>query len=155
LFAAIALVTGCAGGEMSRFGDADGVFSSSGDSSDEGDASAATDPTAADDGADGGPTTAPATDDGADDTPVTTDPTDASTSGNDDTTGAAETSSTDPTDPSTTSESSSGAVDTGIGDSVDLSGWTIVQTMSDRELELPAGTVVPLGGTLVVARDSS
>lgn len=157
--AALAL-GGCAGGEMSRFGEADGVFST-GESSGGGDDSPTTDPTAAEDGADGDPTTAPATDDGADESPTTTDPTAADSAADDESSsddGSVEESSSDggevTTDPSTSSESSDGG-DTALPDSVDLSGWTIVQTDSAREIELPAGTIVPLGGTLVIARNAS
>jgi hypothetical protein len=47
-------------------------------------------------------------------------------------------------------ESSTTATPSGI----DLSGWTIVQTESDRTFEIPGGTFVPEGGTLVVGRDA-
>ncbi|HWB76570.1 MAG TPA: hypothetical protein VG755_16505, partial [Nannocystaceae bacterium] len=147
--AVLALLGGCAGGEMSRFGDADGVFST-GESSGGGDESPTTDPTATDDGAEGDPTTAPATDDGAD--ASTTDPTAADSAADDDSSsddGSVEESSSSgsaevTTDPSTSSESSDGG-DTAMPVDVDLSGWTIVQTDSAREIELPAGTIVPLG----------
>lgn len=38
---------------------------------------------------------------------------------------------------------------------VDLSGWSVVQTQSDRVLVLPEGTIVARGGTVVIARDAS
>lgn len=40
-------------------------------------------------------------------------------------------------------------------DSVDLSGWTVVQTGSDRTFALPMGTIVPAGAVLVLGRDAS
>ncbi len=40
-------------------------------------------------------------------------------------------------------------------DSVDLSGWTLVQTGSDRVFTLPAGTIIPAGAILVVGRDAT
>ena len=40
-------------------------------------------------------------------------------------------------------------------DSVDLSGWTVVQTGSDRTFTLPPGTVLPAGAVLVLGRDAT
>ncbi len=40
-------------------------------------------------------------------------------------------------------------------DLIDLSGYVLLQTDSDRELELPPGTVVPVGGYVVVGRDAT
>lgn len=52
------------------------------------------------------------------------------------------------------SESSTTAVEP-PEDSVDLSGWTVVQTGSDRTFALPEGTIVPAGTVLVLGRDAS
>ncbi|MBX7082327.1 MAG: lamin tail domain-containing protein [Nannocystaceae bacterium] len=57
------------------------------------------------------------------------------------------------------SSSDGGASDSSSGgegaraEPVDLSGWIVVQAASDREFVLPEGTLVPRGGTLVLARD--
>src|SRR5688572_6512725 len=49
-----------------------------------------------------------------------------------------------------------GGTETGAtADDIDLSGYAIVQTMSDRTLTLPAGTVVPAGGYLVIGRNAT
>ena len=145
---------------MSRFADADGVFSTSDGSGDDGDASPTTDPTAADDGTDGGPTTAPTTsNDSAADGPATADGADdaadaGGTTGADDGQDGGSSGSVD--EGGTTSDTgTSDAGDTAIDDDVDLSGWTVVQTNSAREFVLPDGTIVPRGGTLVIARDAS
>ncbi len=143
---------------MSRFGDVDGVFSTGESSSGGADATPGTDPS----GSEGGPTTA---------APTTTEP---GTTGTPSTTAATDDGETTPADDSsssevgveesssgassdeggTSSESSSGGETSPLED-VDLSGYTVVQTGSDREFVLPAGTVVPLGGSLVIARNAS
>jgi len=38
------------------------------------------------------------------------------------------------------------------GDGVDLSGYVLTQTNSDKSFTIPAGTIVPVGGTLVIGR---
>ena len=42
-----------------------------------------------------------------------------------------------------------------MGEAIDLSGWTLVQTNSSRTFTLPEGTLVSAGGLLVVGRDAS
>jgi len=80
------------------------------------------------------------------------DPGEASTGGEDEgsSTGGPE----DTDDAGGESGSSTTAIDP-PEDSVDLSGWTVVQTGSDRTFTLPAGTVLPAGAVLVVGRDAS
>ncbi|MEM6296904.1 MAG: hypothetical protein AAGA54_36910 [Myxococcota bacterium] len=55
--------------------------------------------------------------------------------------------------------STGGSTDTGVepppADAVDLSGFVITQTNSSRTFTLPAGTVVPSGGRVVIGRDAS
>jgi hypothetical protein len=164
---AVALVLvlgGCAGAEMSRFGDENDGGLASGDTSS--DSGAAETPTTL--------ATTATTDDGADGDPSTSDtPSDASTGAHDDSstsageespegssgddvaTSLAESSSGASSSEGGELSSSSGDGETAPIDDVDLSGYTIVQTGSDRELVLPDDTAVPLGGCLVVGRNAS
>lgn len=56
------------------------------------------------------------------------------------------------------SDGESGSSTTAVeppADALDLSGWRVVQTSSERTFTLPAGTVLPAGAVLVLGRDSS
>jgi hypothetical protein len=160
---ALALATGCAGASMPRAVDEDGGLGSGEDSSGGGTLPPTTNPSG-DPSSDTDPTVDPGSSDGADSDPSTTAP--------DDSTGALPGSSSDDGEPESSSsgvassgedssssdtsmESSSDDGDTASADGVDLSGYTIVQTDSDRELVLPDDAVVPLGGCLVVGRNAS
>lgn len=94
-----------------------------------------------------------------------------STSSSSDTSAETMTNSTDPvegtttttTDPMTTTSGSESTSSTSGGfessttaapSGVDLSGWSIVQAEFDATFEIPDGTFVPEGGTLIVARDA-
>lgn len=80
------------------------------------------------------------------------DSTRGSTSGAGDQTGSTGVATTGPgtTDAGTTGAGS----DTSAGEMVDVSGWIIRQTDSDRTFTLPEGTLVPVGGVIVISRDS-
>ena len=71
------------------------------------------------------------------------------------TTAMESTSTTDPPGDSSSSSSSVGSSSssTGTGDGIDLSGWSIVQTESDRTFVIPEGTVLQPGDVLIVGRD--
>jgi len=56
---------------------------------------------------------------------------------------------------SDTAESTEGTTTSAATRTVDLSGYVLVQTESDREFVLPAGTVVPEGGYVVVGREAT
>lgn len=172
------LASACAGAEMNRTsGDGDDVGESANDETagDDDDDSDPSDPSTTSD--------APTTDDPSTTDPATTDPTDPtdpldgsttdpSASETDptaeDSTGSdpstSESSDTDPTDAESSSDD--GAVeestttdatesDTQSSDEIDLSGWTLVQTASAREIVIPDGTLVPVGGFLVIGRNAS
>ncbi|MBK8238521.1 MAG: hypothetical protein IPK74_23580 [Deltaproteobacteria bacterium] len=155
------VISACAGAPMSRFvGDGDDIGGA--ESSDDGGTASVTvsageaetgtgetggsddapatsltgDATAADSS-----TTAPATSDAS-----TGDPTDASSEGSGSSGGVTTEAG---------SSSSDGGMDSGVGQDVDLSGWVVVQTASDREFVIPDGTVVSSGGTLVIGRNAS
>jgi len=157
-FASLALAlasTACAGGSMTGgTGKADTV--DEGGSDDEGD----------DEGDDDTPTSAD--DDSAD---TQSDADDGSSDSADDDTTAAATADDDTStgDPSATdddvgtsddgeAESDSEAAttdDSGEPGTVDLSGFIVLQTASEREIVIPDGTIVPVGGAIVIGRDAS
>jgi hypothetical protein len=84
----------------------------------------------------------------ADTTSATTKPVDGSS-------GSGEASSTAMGGESSTgSTSGEGSSSTGDSSTIDLSGWSIVQTDSARTFEIPDGTRVPIGGALIIARDA-
>ncbi len=154
----VLLAAGCAGGDLMR-ADSEGNSLADEDAGSGTDGtpvttgltglSAGGDPT--DDGTGGGATTAQPGPD-ADSEP---DPSDASTGGEDD---DSSTGGPSDTDDSSDTGGESGSSTTAVEppeDSIDLSGWTVVQTGSDRTFTLPAGTVLPAGAVLVVGRDAS
>lgn len=61
----------------------------------------------------------------------------------------------DSSDDSDREGSSTGGSTGALLEPIDVSGWTVVQTDSPRELTLPEGTIIEPGGTLVIARDAS
>lgn len=179
--ALLLLVAACASGEMNRSSsEGDSVGESGGDSDDDDSASTdapTTDPAdstsaESDDGAsespvdpsdtdpsdtDPGTTGASATDPSETD-PSETDPSDSSGTDPSDT----DPTDTDPTDtdPSESSGEGGSTDDGGMTDTdapgeVDLSGYILIQTASAREFVIPDGTVVPLGGFLVIGRNAS
>ena len=131
-------------------------------SDDDGDEDGA--PTSADD-ADGDDDSAE-TQSSADESPSDAD--DESSGAEDDSTSAAtadDESTTDPsatddtgatdTDVSTTDAEDATTDDSGEPDTVDLSGFVLLQTASEREIVIPDGTIVPVGGAIVIGRDAS
>jgi len=154
--------TACAGASMTRgTGEADTIEEASGseDEGDDGNAAddAAEDPTAADDGASAGDESeGPASDDdaGSTDDAGDDDPTDATEDGADAATSDETTGDPGTTDDGATTEEPT-TDDGGNADTVDLSGFILLQTDSARELVLPEGTIVPVGGAIVIGRDAS
>jgi hypothetical protein len=174
--ATVFVVSACAGAQMNRPGEGDeiGNVDSEDTGNDDDDPSASDDdtttndpsttdptsPTGATDPVDeetSDPTDTDPTDTDPTDTDPTDDPTDDESSG--EASSGTDPSDTDPTDDESSSEGSSSddgaATDTDAPSEVDLSGWVIVQTASDRELVIPDGTLVPAGGFLVVGRNAS
>ncbi|MBC8067778.1 MAG: hypothetical protein IAG13_05535 [Deltaproteobacteria bacterium] len=160
---ALALASGCAGASMSRTVDEDGGLGSGEDSSDGGTLPPTTDPSG-DPSTD--PTTDPGSSDGADSDPATSaddessgnlpgSSSDGGESGNDSSSSGAGSSGNESTSSGAAIESSSDDGETAAADDIDISGYTIVQTDSDRELVLPGDTLVPLGGCLVIGRNAS
>ena len=172
------LASACAGAEMGgRASGADDIGNSGLESSEstvtaaDGSVTAAASTTDSDDSGDDAPSSldASATDptdtDPTDTDPSDTDPSDTDPSTTD--TGATDTGATDPSttdgsvsdsDPSTTDGGTSddgATTDTAAPDAVDLSGYVLLQANSFREIVLPEGTIVPVGGLVVVGRNAS
>lgn len=142
-------------------GEADTIEEASGSEGDADDDAAdddaADDPTAADDAAstdegdsegdaaedDGG-----SSDDGSDEDPTLAD------DGDDTDTGAETTGDPGTTDDGATTDEPT-TDDGGQPNTVDLSGFVLLQTESERELVLPEGTIVPVGGAIVIGRDAT
>jgi hypothetical protein len=106
------------------------------------------DPSDSDPSGDSSTGTVDTTDDPTDAT--TTDPSDSDPSDSDPST-TTDDSATD-TDPSATDTD---PTDTAADDPVDLSGYIVVQTDSQREFEIPDGTLVPRGGYVIIARNAA
>jgi hypothetical protein len=134
------LLPACAGGEQWRITDSTTTLGDEDEGSDEESgpaisASASASGATSSSGSSGDATTA------------TTQPVDGSTD-----TGGGSSSSTGVEGESSTS-SGEGASSTGDPATIDLSGWSIVQAASDRTFDIPDGTLLPVGGVLVIGRD--
>ena len=145
------LAAGCAGGDLSRADTDAGLGADAGD--DTGTPAPVTTGLTGvsgvtSDGDNVGSTSAGAT--AADTEDPTDDPADASTGG------AGESSGSDDAESSGGPGTSGTTTDTDpVVEGVDLSGWTVTQANSAREITLPEGTVVPVGGVVVIGRDAT
>jgi hypothetical protein len=148
----------CAGSSVAKgTGEADTV--DEGGSDDDAD-----DEDAHDDDSDDGPPTsagdAEDTDTDSSDDETASDDASSSGAGDEDTTAADDTTSTADDAGTTDDGESSDAEDATTDDSgepgtVDLSGFIVLQTASEREIVIPDGTIVPVGGAIIIGRDAS
>lgn len=146
----IVLAAGCAGGDLMR-SESDGELGPA--TSDSTTGTSETPTTSGMSGISAGPLDTTTPDDETTSEPSSdTDGTD--TGGTDDGTDTGGTDETSSSGTSNDDESSSSTGDPTLLE-VDLSGWTVEQANSARTFTLPANTLVPAGGVVVIGRDAS